>query len=131
MGFILSLIAIVLLIVVHIIDYLVGFFYDVKNRKWFKLLDKRNYRKAFNIDVFANYQYEGFWNLLWSKKGKNYKYGRKGETLSSVFGKKQKEKSLTILGWLFLGIVNFIDFTKWFKGGHCFASIMTDEQITA
>lgn len=129
MGFILSLIAIFLLLIVHIIDYTVSLVYDVKHRKWYKLVDKRNYNKAFRLDVFANYQYADFWNLLFSKKGDNYKFGRKGETLSSCFGKKQLERSLSWIGSLFLIIINVIDYTKWFKGGHCFAAIMSNSQI--
>lgn len=129
MGFVLSLLAITLMFITHIVDYFVSLFYDVKNRKWFKLVDKRNFKKAFRVDVFANYQYSDFWNLIWSKKGDNYKYGRKGETLSSVFGKKQLEQSLSIIGWFFLILINLIDVSKWFKRGHCIASIMTNEQI--
>lgn len=129
MGFILSILAMALLLLVHIVDYIVSCFYDVKNRKWFKLVDKRNFNKAMAIDIFGNYQYADFWNLLLSKKGDNYKFGRKGETLSSCFGKKQVECSLSWIGWLFLAIINTIDFTKWFKGGHCYAAIMLDDEI--
>ena len=131
MGFILSILSIILILITHLIDYLVSLVYDVKHRKWYKLLDKRNFNKAFQIDVFANYQYSDFWNLIWSKKGDYYKYGRKGETLSSVFGKKQLEGSLSLFGWFFLILINLIDVSKWFKRGHCIASIMTDEKINS
>jgi len=129
MGFILSILAIFLLCIVHVVDYLFSLVYDVKNRQWFNVVGKRNFKKAFNIDVFGNYQYREFWNFAFSKKGNNYKFGKFGETLSSCFGKKQIEKSLSIVGWIFLIIINTIDISKWLKNGHCKASIMTDDEI--
>lgn len=129
MGFLLSILAIALLCLVHIVDYFFSLIYDVKNKKWFKNVSSRNFKKAFAIDVFANHQYREFWNYIFSKKGENYKFGRDGETLSSCFGKKQIEKSLSIVGWIFLIIINTIDISKWLKNGHCVASIMTNEQI--
>ncbi|WP_298307298.1 hypothetical protein [Flavobacterium sp.] len=129
MGFLLSILAIGLLFVVHIVDYIFSFFYDVKNKKWFKNVSQRNFKKAFNIDVFANHQYGDFWNSFWSKKGNHYKFGRKGETISSALGKKQMERSLNLFGWTFLIIINIIDCTKWLKRGHCIASIMSEDSI--
>lgn len=124
MGFILSILALLLMTLVHILDYFTSMIFDVKNKKWFKYIDKRNFQKAFNIDVFANYNYAEFWNLLFSKNGKNYKFGKKDETLSSCFGKKQLERSLSVGGLIMLCFINFVDVKNWLKGGHCKASIM-------
>ena len=127
MGFILSFIALILLAIVHIVDFLLDSTIGVAKRKWFKVVSKRHFRTAFVVDVFANYTYQSTWNLLFSTGG--YEFGRLGETLSSCFGKKRKENSLTMFGIAIRFIIDVVDFTKWFKGGHCVASIMNDKQI--
>ena len=100
---------------------------DVRDKKWFKTTAKRKFKKAFKVDVFANNLFPSFWNACLSKGG--YQFGRFGETLSSVFGKKRAEKSLNWLGWTVSILIDGIDFTTWKRGGHCAASIMTDEAI--
>ncbi|GIZ09969.1 hypothetical protein [Flavobacterium sp. UMI-01] len=127
MGFLLSIIALILFVFVYILDEITVLVIDVKNRKWFKITAERKFKKAFKVDVFANNLFPSFWNAALSKGG--YQFGRFGETLSSVFGKKRLEKSLSWLGWLVSILIDAIDFTKWNKGGHCIASIMTDEAI--
>lgn len=117
----------VLFLVLFVVNFFFSLVYDVKDRKWFKLTTKRNKRKAVLIDVFGNYIFSDFWNFAFSKSG--YKFGVFGETLSSCFGKKRLEKSLTIFGLIISYIIDFIDFGNWYKGGHCIASIMTEEQI--
>ena len=102
-------------------------FHKVKGRKWYKLQDKRRSVIAYRIDVMGNFIYAEYWNGYYSKGG--YKFGRLGETISSVLGKKQQEKSLSVLGWVLLYLVNFIDFTTWFKGGHCKYWIQMEKQI--
>lgn len=127
MWYFLSIIAMVLFLVLFVVNFFFSLVYDVKDRKWFRLTTKRNKRKAVLIDVFGNYIFSDFWNFAFSKSG--YKFGVFGETLSSCFGKKRLEKSLTIFGLIISYIIDFIDFGKWYKGGHCIASIMTEEQI--
>jgi hypothetical protein len=132
MSILLSIIAIALLTLVHIVYNIVMLFTGVKNRKWYNLIDKRAFELAFNIDVFGNYQYKNLWNLLFSKGG--YEFGVFGETISSCLGKKMLEKSLTIFGWVIAVIINIVDFGKYKsgftgKGFHCVASIQTDEEI--
>ncbi len=127
MKIILSILALLLLVVVHIVDIFYLMFSDVKGKKWYQLINKRHFQKAFNIDVFGNYQYRQLWNALLSKGG--YEFGRFGETISSCLGKKQQEKSLSIAGWILVFIINAIDIPNWFNDGHCIASIQTDEEI--
>lgn len=127
MGFILSTIALGFFILVYIIEGIVSLFIDVKHTKWFKTTSKRKFNKAFKVDVFGNWLFKDFWNITLSKGG--YEFGVFGETLSSVFGKKRREGSLNILGYGISIIIDIIDFTKWKKGGHCKASIMTEEKI--
>lgn len=127
MGFVLSIIALLLFVFVYVLDEITVLVIDVKNRKWFKTTAERKFKKAFKVDVFANNLFPTFWNSCLSKGG--YQFGRFGETLSSVFGKKRAEKSLNWLGWTVSILIDAIDFTKWKQGGHCAASIMTDEAI--
>tara|TARA_R110000772_G_C13310310_1_gene440361 strand:- start:24630 stop:25040 length:411 start_codon:yes stop_codon:yes gene_type:complete len=127
MKIILSIIALVLFTVVHLVSTVVMLFTGIKARKWYQLINSRAFEDAFNIDVFGNYQYGWFWNLIFSRGG--YKFGRFGETLSSCFGKKQVEGTLSFVGWIVLIIINVIDFSKWFKGGHCIAAIQTRGEI--
>ncbi len=76
---------------------------------------------AKELDIFANRYFRALWNAFFSKGG--YAFGKVGETLSSALGKKQKEKSLTIFGWIMVGILFIIDYKNWKNGGHCIASI--------
>lgn len=127
MGFILSSLAIALLLFVHILWNFLMMIIGVKDRKWYKLTDSRRYKIAYKIDIMGNYIYYEFWDSCLSKGG--YKFGRLGETISSVLGKKQQEKSLSIIGWIVLGLVNLVDYSKWTKGGHCKCHIQSEVEI--
>jgi len=127
MGFVLPIIALILFVLVYILDEITMMVINVRHRKWFKVTAKRKFTKAFKVDVFANFLFPDFWNLIFSTGG--YKFGVFGETLSSCLGKKRLEKSLSWFGLLFYYLLYAIDFSKWRKGGHCIASIMSDEEI--
>lgn len=127
MWYLLSILAMALFLLLFVLNFFFSMIYNVKDRKWFNLTQNRNKRKAILIDVFGNYVFADFWNYAFSKGG--YEFGVLGETLSSAFGKKRQEKSLTFFGLIVSYIIDGIDFTKWRKRGHCIASIMTEEQI--
>lgn len=127
MGFLLSIIALLLFAVIYILDEITMMAINVRNRKWFKITAKRKFNKALKVDVFANFLFFDFWNLVFSLGG--YRFGVFGETLSSCLGKKKLEKSLSWVGLLFYYLLYGIDFRTWKKGGHCFASIMTEKEI--
>lgn len=101
--------------------------YNVRKRKWYTLITKRLLLQAYLIDVFGNYIFSDFWNCTLSTGG--YKFGRFGETLSSCFGKKLEERSLSILGYIIAYLLNILDFSTWKEGGHCKDSILNDEEI--
>jgi hypothetical protein len=128
MGFILSYIAIVLFVIIYLLDEIIVMVINVRERKWFKTVSKRKYTKAFAIDVFANFLFPTTWTFLLSKKS-GYKFGKLGETLSSVLGRKKIENSLNFFGKIIYYTLYAVDFSAWKKGGHCFASIMTENQI--
>lgn len=128
MGFILSYIAIILFTIVYLLDSVIIMIFNVANIKWFKGVSKLKYTKAFAIDVFANYLFPTTWTFLFSWKG-GYKFGRFGETLSSVLGRKKIEKSLSWFGLVVYYILYAIDVPRWKLGGHCYWAIMHDYQI--
>lgn len=127
MGFILSHIALILFVVVYMLDGFTSLFINVEKRKWYKITSKRKFTKAFKVDVFANFLFPDFWNLIFSKGG--YPFGKFGETLSSCLGRKKIEKTLSWFGLIFYYILFVIDFSQWKNKGHCVASIMTTQQI--
>lgn len=133
MGVILGILAICILSLVHIIDNFIMLFTGVKGRKWYQLIDEKAFDKAFNIDVFGNYQYRELWNVILIKSD-GYKFGVWGETMSSAFGKNIQLKELNWFGWSIACLIDLVDFSKWKsgfkgKGFHCVRAIQTDEEI--
>ena len=55
------------------------------------------YRTARAIDVFANVNGAEFFNSIFISEG-GYKFGNPQETISSVIGKNQRDKTLSIAG---------------------------------
>jgi hypothetical protein len=49
--------------------------------------------------------------------------------LSSCFGKKKLENTLSWIGLFWYYLLYTLDYNTWKKGGHCVASIMSDEEI--
>jgi len=132
-SILLSILSLILFVVLSIIDLFFLMFKDVKQRKWYQLIDSRAFNKAYNVDVFGNYQFCDLWNWALIKKG-GYKFGKLGETISSALGKNIKRKTLTLAGKALCFIIDFIDVSQWKnglkgKGFHCVNSIMTHEQI--
>lgn len=96
-----------------------------KKEDFWETVDKYQFKNAYDVDVFSNRNHRAFWNLMCSKKGKNYKFGTlnelgyEDETLSSVLGYKGEEKSLTWFGWFVYYFLYTIDYVNWKNGGHC------------
>lgn len=127
MGIILAILALFLLIVIFILETIFSIFYRTKKRHWYQLVSDRMYRKAKLIDVFANYLFPDFWNWLFGKDG--YKFGRIGETLSSVLGKKKIENTLNWFGLFFYYFLYAVDYKSWKLKGHCIRWRMTEIEI--
>lgn len=79
------------------------------------------YRTAMSIDRFANVNAAELFNDIFIKKG-GYKFGHPDETISSVIGKNQRDKTLTRTGRFLRYILDKIE------PNHCLDSI--DEDIT-
>lgn len=129
MGIILAPISLILFILVFIVETVFSFFFRTKKRKWYRIVSAKMYRKAKLIDIFGNYIFPEFWQFLFSKRGENYSYGKLGETISSVFSKKRKDKSLTYFGLFIYYFLYLIDIPSWKYGGHCHRFEMDENEI--
>ena len=74
------------------------------------------YRSAREIDVFANVVGSDLFNAIFIVD-QGYKFGNPKETISSVLGKNQRDKTLTLLGDLIRWALDRID------KDHCLNSI--------
>ena len=88
-----------------------------------KMLAVWFYRTSREIDIFANVIGAEFWNSVFIIDG-GYKFGNPKETISSVLGKNQRKKTLTLMG----------DFIRWvldrIEEDHCLNSINEDATNT-
>ena len=76
---------------------------------------------AKNIDIFGNKEYRTLFNTILIKKSKSLNHFGGDETISSVLGKNQLTKTLTITGKILVYILNLID------KNHCIKAI--EEEI--
>ena len=96
-----------------------------RNRHGFvKEFNKLQTNDALETDIFLHHNLRTLWNFTLSSKGwkfkqVGYKFGTKGETLSSAIGHKAEEKTLSIAGWSIWWILYLIDIVNISKGGHC------------
>jgi hypothetical protein len=105
MGFILFIIALVLIFLLTIVNY-----WYVENKKgYFKSTAK-------NLDIFANREFRAFWNSVLIEPD-GYRFGKEGETLSSALGKNQRLVKLKPKGKWLVRLLDRID------KNHCIKSI--------
>lgn len=88
-----------------------------------KMLAVWFFRTAREIDIFANVVGAEFWNAVFITDG-GYKFGNPKETISSVLGKNQRDKTLTLLGDALRWVLDRID------EDHCLNSINGDATNT-
>ena len=116
--FIVLSIAIVLLywfLPVVVIFYIAKYFLTGNKRElkvWF-------YRSAREIDVFANVVGSDLFNTIFIVD-QGYKFGNPKETISSVLGKNQRDKTLSPAGDVLRRILDLID------ENHCLNSINSE-----
>ena len=122
MGFILSLIAQILFFIVGFINYPIVLILHAKKRGFWIVNNDYFFENGRDIDVFANYAYRSTWNLLFINKS-GYKFGVKGETISSALGKNRLRNDFILIGWIVYGVLYAIDYKYWKTGGHCINSI--------
>ena len=73
---------------------------------------------ALAVDVLGNVMGQHIWNFIFIAKD-GYQFGKRGETMSSVFGKNQRDGTLIYLGKIVVSVLNF------FQKDHCLISITT------
>ena len=88
-----------------------------------KMLAVWFFRTAREIDIFANVVGAEFWNAVFITDG-GYKFGNPKETISSVLGKNQRDKTLTLVGDALRWVLDRID------EDHCLNSINDDATNT-
>jgi hypothetical protein len=138
MGILLFIISYLIEPVLALVNTIVVLVYDVKDKKWWKHINKILFKIAFDRDRFGNSNYQKSLNLLLLKKRLFYfkgdekiyldrfhPFGNELETISSVLGHNQELKRLNWFGWvvvllLFIADVQWV-YRKsyWSEGGHC------------
>jgi len=99
---ILFLIAYILMLPLTFVNYIVVLFVSKDNaKKYFR-------STAINIDKFGNREFRTLWNCTLRLKT-GYKFGNPEETISSVLGKNERDKTLTATGKVLVFILNTID----------------------
>jgi hypothetical protein len=95
-GFILYIVAYILLLPMTIINFFVVF-----DKGYFK-------STALSIDIFANREFRASWNKF-LRKSNGYSFGKLNETISRVLGKNQRDGTLTKTGIILCWILDKID----------------------
>jgi len=121
MGFILIVITWLLTPVLEIVSLFTVLWVKRKEYSFIKTVSDFFKYASIDRDRFGNHNYKTALNFWLSKGG--YEFGNASETISSVFGKKGVEKTLSIFGWFWYYLLYALDISNWKKGGHCFASI--------
>jgi hypothetical protein len=121
-GILLSLIAPFLFALMSLPNLIVVLVNNYKTHSFLKTVDMYSLQSALNVDKFGNKNLSPLLNTLLIKKN-GYKFGDPEETISSVLGRNQFVKTLTIIGWVIVILLFIIDYKFWFKGGHCLNSI--------
>lgn len=122
MGFLLSIIAYTLFLPTAFLNFFIVLYKNIRIQGFYKAMDNYWFVNAFEVDVWGNYHFRTTWNTILRKEG-GYKFGKLKETISSALGKNQRDKTLSIMGWIVVGVLYAIDVKFWRKGGHCLNSI--------
>ena len=131
MGFILSIILWALRPIATLATFIVVFFTHAKKRGYWRVINEYWFENALDGDIYSNHAYRTLWNLIFRNKH-GYKFGVRGETISSALGKNQRDKTLTWFGWFMVGVLWVADLRWLWKktrknyiesGGHCLMSI--------
>lgn len=122
MGLLLFIIATILWLPLTLINFITVLIVKSKKHGFLKVINGYFFETAYDLDRFGNRNFRTLWNVAF-RKTVGYKFGNEHETISSALGKNQRDKTLTIIGWIIVVILWIIDFKYWFKGGHCINSI--------
>lgn len=119
MGTILAFLSVILALMLFPLGLMVTFVINLYKRRWklsFKRLDQQFLSIATSVDASGNVICKDLFNLILIKKG-GYEFGNRKETISSVLGKNQRDKTLTRTGKVIVFILDKIE------TDHCLISI--------
>lgn len=119
MGTILAFVSLLLAAILYPLGLALTFIINLYKRRWkfsFKRLDQQFLSIATSIDASGNVICKDLFNLILIKKG-GYEFGKRKETISSVLGKNQRDKTLTRTGKVIVFILDKIE------TDHCLISI--------
>ena len=83
-------------------------FSDLKQHGFFKFKSRYFFEGSIDIDRFGNRNFRTLWNITLRKKN-GYMFGDERETISSVLGKNERDKTLTKTGLSLCWILNVLD----------------------
>ena len=116
-GFILYAIALLLYLPLSILNVIVVIYKNIKTESFFSKMNLYFKQEALAIDIFANTSLKTLWNTILRKKG-GYPFGLiHDETISSVLGKNQRDKTLSVPGKILCSFLDLLD------KDHCLSSI--------
>lgn len=119
MGTVLAFVSLFLAAILYPLGLALTFIINLYKRRWkflFKRLDQQFLSIATSIDASGNVICKDLFNLVLIKKG-GYEFGKRKETISSVLGKNQRDKTLTRTGKVIVFILDKIE------TDHCLISI--------
>lgn len=122
MGFLLSIIAYVLFLILAGLNFVAVLATYAKKQGFWKTINNYWFTNALDLDKFANHHFRTLLRVTLKRKN-GYQFGNQNETISYVLGKNQVDKTLTLTGWVIVYILHAIDYKNWKNGGHCIASI--------
>ena len=111
-GFLLTIVATVLMYIFVPIGIITSFFFKKRSRYWMDI--------AISLDQLGNVTCQHLFNITLKKK-KGYRFGKPDETISSCLGKNKINGTLTRLGGVISSILDKLDYN------HSIKSIEDDE----
>jgi len=108
LGFLLFFVAVALYVPMTLINIPFVMWIKRKKRSFIKVLSGYFLDEAVSIDIHANRSIRALWNTT-MRKSSGYHFGREGETISSALGKNQRDKTLSFMGKLLAGLLDFLD----------------------
>ena len=77
------------------------------------------YTASVDKDRFGNRNHRTLFNMCLIKKTSKHLFGDERETISSVLGKNQVDRTLTVVGWIVVGLLWLMVNPKQWDIGHC------------
>lgn len=121
MGIVLFFIASILWVPVTLINLCTVLITHAKKHGFLKVIDRYFFHTAIDIDRFGNRNFRTLLNLTLQKNG--VEFGDERETISSVLGKNQRDKTLTRAGRVLCWILDTLD------PNHCENSIQEFDKL--